>query len=329
MKIKFKIIILIILLLECKISIAQKQMSSLERINYFCNNCDRDLFINNDYRRAILDSKQNGFFINIYEKNHNFYCLVTDIRKDTKSEFQIEGQWVIDVGQVQIDNLSSNVIIVMGIGGSGSIGNVINLINLESLNYINLSYIQGGQELPILSRSDNFYNLKIESDFLEKLKYEYGFFDAESISDNNSNPEYMMETWKYYNDEVNNEKMKINNYKSTPPYYETNGLETLETDELILTSYFKSGVIAKNKNSNSFFVLFVPKNSYCWIQTMEKYKEYIILGTRGEGLAIINLNSLVLKRIDLGEDYNDVKKLSVVNDRITINDNKKIKFKDF
>lgn len=324
----FKTISVIIFLLQFSTANSQTNTTLSESIDYFCQDCDRELFIGRKFKQRITDSKNITYEVSISSKGTNkFSCTILNLNTDNKLNFDVEGQWMIDIGKAILNNSSTNILIRTGIGGSGGAGCIINLINFESLKFINLYFIQLGQELPTIDRSDNFYDLREESAFVEKLKYEYGFFDEESLK-NNSNPDKMFEVWKYNNNEIQNGKITINIYKGTPEY--AAGITTtLETDDLFLTAYFKSGVIAKNKKDNSYFVIFVPKFSYCWIQTMEKYKEYIILGTGGEGLAIINLNSLELKRIDLGEDYNDVKKISVVNDRITINDNKKIKFKDF
>ena len=237
---------------------------------------------------------------------------------------------MLDIGYVKLDNSSSNILIITGIGGSGGAGKIFNLINLENMKLITFSYLKMGQQLPDVTRSKNFFDLNIESDFIEKLKYEYGYIDEEYIKKNTNNPNLLMEVWRFYNNEINNGKITIFTYQEIPKYFNDAGEHSkLETDEMIFTAYHKSGVIAYNKTDKTYFVIFVPKDSYSWIQTIEKYKNYLLLGTGLEGLAIINLNSLVLKRIDLGKNYNDVKNISVNKDQILINGKKTIEFKEF
>ncbi|MEI8270588.1 MAG: hypothetical protein WCG45_04410 [bacterium] len=311
-------------------SFAQIETSLSSNIEYFCKECDYKLFKSDDFKLTVKDSKSNSYEINVYEKQSGYFCKVTNLQSKTNSNFQIEGQWMLDIGYIKLDSSSSNILIITGIGGSGGTGKVFNLINLESMNSIYLSYIKMGQNLPDLSKSKNFSNLKAESEFIDKLKFQYGFIDEEYIKNNTTNPDKMMEVWKYYNNEINNGKTRTFTFAEIPEYYNVDSENAkLETDEYIFTAYHKSGVIAFNKSSNLYFAIFVPKDSYSWVQVMVKYKNYLLLGTRLEGLAVINLDSYVLKRYDLGKNYNDVKKISVANSRILINESKQIDFSDF
>ncbi|HEY5535157.1 MAG TPA: hypothetical protein VIL99_09525 [Ignavibacteria bacterium] len=187
-----------------------------------------------------------------------------------------------------------------------------------------------GQEIPEVSKSNNFLSLKAESDYINKLIFEYGYFDEEYLKNNTNNPNVMMEVWRYYNNEVNYGKTRIFTYTEIPEYFNnTDEHPKLETDEMVFTAYHKTGVLAYNKIDKTYFVIFVPKGSYSWVQVIEKYKNYILLGTRLEGLAIINLNTYLLKRIDFGEKNNDIKKISIRNNRILINDKREIDFEEF
>ncbi|MFH1824636.1 MAG: hypothetical protein ABH873_05360 [Candidatus Firestonebacteria bacterium] len=67
---------------------------------------------------------------------------------------------------------------------------------------------------------------------------------------------------------------------------------------------------------------------YSWTTVLKIKRPYLIIGTRGEGIAIINLNNFYLKRI-FSKEISDVEKIDIIDSEIKINDSIKIPFPNF
>ncbi|HEY5535158.1 MAG TPA: hypothetical protein VIL99_09530 [Ignavibacteria bacterium] len=122
-------------------SFSQNDTSLSSNIEYFCKDCDFKLFTDNNFKQIVKDSKSNIYEFNVYEKNRTYFCIVKNSQRKAESTFELEGQYMEDIGYAKINDVSSDILIITVIGGSGGAGKVINLINLENMVSIYFSYI--------------------------------------------------------------------------------------------------------------------------------------------------------------------------------------------
>jgi len=89
------------------------------------------------------------------------------------------------------------------------------------------------------------------------------------------------------------------------------------------------GVVDYDEESNEHFVLFHPDDMYSWPTVLKLIGSYLLIGTRGEGLAIINLQSFYLKRYRLSPPNDEIGSLQVLDSQIVVNEQEKIDLPDF
>jgi len=98
----------------------------------------------------------------------------------------------------------------------------------------------------------------------------------------------------------------------------------LEEGSITYTSYFKNGVVAYDKDLEEHFLLFAPDTLYHWSMVGKKARNYLIVGTLGEGLVLINVETLERIRHRLDVPDNDVRILKVKRNKAIVNNTREI-----
>ena len=231
-----------------------------------------------------------------------------------------------EIGTVEVREEGSDfVFIVMEDGGTGYHQIWLHLLNPQSLEIVEveLGFSHYATE-PITDYfpSQNFYlpENRAERLFLEQVKFDYGYVSEEEVKAQPKNPAYAYYYWKKDNGEIQDAPMHIRRYKGKPNYISE--LVVGEKDGSIeYLVQFKAGVIAYDQQEDEHYVLFHPDDMYNWPSRLKKVGPYLVVGTHGEGLAIVNLDTFHLKRIDLGVDYRDVHRITLLeSNKVRIND---------
>ena len=217
----------------------------------------------------------------------------------------------------------------VGGGGSGAHWVDLSLICPRKLELIGLSLQFGHQAtdpIPKVSISDNFHkrSLRSEREFLVRLMHDYGYVGEGDILQQADNPRFAYYFWARDNGRVQDGKIKIRRYRGKPSHGSVE--DELQDGNIRYIACFKAGVVAYDVQNDEHFVVFHPEDMYSWPTALKKAGPHLIIGTRGQGLAIVNLESLHLKRIPLHSQDDEVKRLEVGDSLIRINGSREIPF---
>jgi len=283
--------------------------------------------------------KENGkkTGIVIFESNKDNFCWEITIRKGDGTVTQIEDRYVGIISEAGTVDLSENenedIFFVSESGGTGGHLISLSLINIQKEELIRLSLwfsSQASEAVTQVSTSDYFFgeDFQREEEFLESIKYEYGYIGEKEINEEVDNPDFAYYFWAKDNGNIENGRMNIRRYKGR---HETRASieDELRKGGITYTAYFKGGVVAYDEESNEHFVLFHPDNMYSWPTVLKLIGPYLLIGTRGEGLAIINLQSFHLKRYRLSPLNDEVRSLEVLHSQVIVNEQEKIDLPDF
>jgi len=283
--------------------------------------------------------KENGkkTGIVIFESNKgNFYWEIT-IKKGDGTVTQIEDRYVGIISEVGVVDLSENenedIFFVAESGGTGGHLISLSLINIQKEELIGLSLwfsSQATEAATQVSTSDYFFgkDFQREEEFLKSIKYEYRYIGEKEINEQADNPDFAYYFWAKDNGSIEDGRINIRRYKGK---HKTRASveDELRRDGITYTAYFKGGVVTYDEESNEHFVLFHPDDMYSWPTVLKLIGPYLLIGTRGEGLAIINLQSFHLKRYRLSPPNDEVRSLEVLHSKIVVNEQKKIDLPDF
>jgi len=284
--------------------------------------------------------KENGrkTGIVIFESNKdNFHWEITIKKGDGTVTQIIEHKYygfISEVGTVDLsENENEDIFFVSESGGTGGHLISLSLINIQKEELIRLSLwfsSQATEAATQVSRSDYFFgkDFQREEEFLKSIKYEYGYIGEKEINEEIDNPDFAYYFWAKDNGSIEDGRMNIRRYKGKN---ETRASinDELRKGGITYTAYFKAGVVAYDEESNEHFVLFHPDDMYSWPTVLRLIGPYLLIGTRGEGLAIINLQSFHLKRYRLSPPNDEVGSLEVLHSKIVVNEQKKIDLPDF
>lgn len=234
-------------------------------------------------------------------------------------------QIIKQIGTIDLSGKGNeDVFVVMWDGGTGFHSIPLIMINPQRLEHVelNLTFAHDPSD-PItdVHVSDNYHrqDFQSEREFLERIKYEYGFIDEQEIRKQSNNPEFAYYFWKKENGKVEDGTIAIRKYKGRPPQGKPSVTDELREDNIIYKAYFKAGVIAYDESTDEHYVLFHPEIYYAWPIALRKIGPYLLICTRGEGIIIINTRSLYLKRFsDLTCSEEDFEKLEVMGSRVRI-----------
>lgn len=282
------------------------------------------------------DGKKTG--IAIFEYNKDNFCWEITIKKGDGTVTQITKDeyygFISEVGTIDLsENENEDIFFVTESGGTGGHLISLSLINIKKEELIRLSLwfsSQATEAVTQVSMSDYFFaeDFQREEEFLESIKYEYGYIGEKEINEEIDNPDFAYYFWAKDNGSIEDGRMNIRRYKGQR---ETRASvnDELRRDGITYTAYFKGGVVGYDEESNEHFVLFHPDDMYSWPTVLRLIGPYLLIGTRGEGLAIINLQSFHLKRYRLSPPNDEVGSLEVLHSKIVVNEQEKIDLPDF
>jgi len=128
-----------------------------------------------------------------------------------------------------------------------------------------------------------------------------------------NNLDLAFDLWKKENNfnELNEGTITIQKFKGNPII--NNPVTTqIEDNNIIYYGYQKSGVVAYDKISDQFYVLYKPWNDYWYPTALKKIGPYLFIGTNGDGLIVMNLNKAYLKKINLDSGFDKINSIEVI-----------------
>lgn len=131
--------------------------------------------------------------------------------------------------------------------------------------------------------------------------------------------------WLEKNGDIEQGKITITRY---PGPYETIASVSwkIEGEGITYTSYFKGAIVAYSEELDEHFILFAPASLYNWSMEGEKAGKYLVIGTLGEGLVVVNLETLEIKRFRFDPPDDDVRILEVEGNKVIVNNTRLIFF---
>lgn len=129
--------------------------------------------------------------------------------------------------------------------------------------------------------------------------------------------------WLKKNGDIEEGKIEVTKY---PGEYETRAsiLYKIADIHTSYSSYFKGGIVAYSEELDEHYILFAPHSLYNWSREGEKVGKYLVIGTLGEGLVVINLATLEMRRYRFEVPDNDVRILEVEGNKAIVNGTRKI-----
>ncbi len=282
---------------------------------------NKQCFIQYKNRRGKIKSvllQDESYGASLIKKKNNTLII------DTLQVYFLKGY--SKIGTIDIDNDGNEEIFIHGVtSGSGYIIDILQIFYPVTNEIVDLSLSDSKHHAEIflfVDRSSNFYDKKFKKArvFLEKLKYYYGYEDEKigAIKNiNNPNTWYAPYYWALWNDKINNGKMKIKKYKHNTPISIPIEELTIQDGDIFYTPAFKGGVTAYNKKTNEEYVIFYPHALHSWPIALKKYKQYLFIGTHGEGLAVVNTNNFHLRRY-LFREYDSIDSLRFEGDKVIL-----------
>jgi len=221
-----------------------------------------------------------------------------------------------------------DILLVFGDYGSGYTTTYLGLFSTSKNEFLFLSLGKDHSPADIITGmgySDNYWapHLKKEREYLENEKYDHGYLDAQMILKDIKNPEYAAYFWVEDNGRINNGKLKIRKYKEQ--LLRSNcGDRILRDGAITYRACFKSGVEAYDENTGEYYIVFFPSWYYYSPTILRKVGDYLIIGTYGDGIAILNTETSQIKRLYWVEQgfggNNIVSSMEIKNSRIVVND---------
>jgi len=305
---------------------------------------DRIAFISTEsvdkYPKFEVKFKQNGKErgVVIFECDEYFFLNDITIKRGDGSVAQIAKAFVEniygirEIGTVDLsESGNEDVFLVWWDGGTGMDHFGLNLINTQKCEIVGLVLsfdFQATEAITEVSTTNNFHSVDYEKEreFLESIKYEYGFIGKEEINKQSNNPDFAYYFWAKDNGFIEDGRMNIRRYKGK---CKTKASIELKEGNITYTSYFKRGVVAYDEESNEHFILFHPDYMYSYITVLKKIGPYLLIGTEGEGLAVVNVENFHLKRFRFDPPNDYINKLEISDLIIRINDSKEINLPNF
>ncbi len=222
-----------------------------------------------------------------------------------------------EIGVIDLEgDGSDSLFIVMEDGGSGYHQQWISLLNPHTTEFVEIELgfnHDATESVTDYSVSENFHQPAFHSErlFLEALRVEYGFVSQVEVDTQPTNPSFAYYYWKTDNAGIQDGHMRIRRYKGQGDF-DTSLLEGLEDKGIVYSAHFKAGVIAYDTKADEHYVLFHPHDMYHWPSVLEGVGRYLLIGTHGEGLAVVNLQTWYLTRLAFDAENNEVHQIEVL-----------------
>jgi hypothetical protein len=226
----------------------------------------------------------------------------------------------IDVGCGRED-----VFFVVESGGSGGTNESLFVFCTRELQLVQLSMNfchSSCTPIPDLRFSDNFTlpSLAHVRTYLEERRDDYGYISEEDILRQQDDARFAYYFWMRDNQSVSNGPMIIRRYPGKPAEHGASIEDQLDSDAVVYTAYFKAGVEAYDKVTDQNYVVFHPDDMHSWPTVLRKVGRYLVIGTTGEALAIVDVHNFHLKRVRFNSVDDQVAKLECNGETIRVND---------
>ena len=159
-----------------------------------------------------------------------------------------------------------------------------------------------------------------EQSFLERIQSAYGGADADSAAATTgaAAPRGIFAGWMRDNAAVVDGPLTIRRLRGAPG--DLGVVETTLTDgALTYTAIAGGGVVAYDAAAGVHYVVFHPTRSDAWPTVLERSGHWLAIGTRGEGVALVDLHTFHLKRIRTGTAADVVKTLDATEKGFRVN----------
>ena len=234
----------------------------------------------------------------------------------------VDAMAIKEAGVIDVDaDGTEDVYFVAESGGTGSATDELVVASANKLALVSYSITQSftAGAKPEVATGDNFSDPRFaaEQSFLQRIAEAYLPSTADAVAQEDD-PRFIFDTWVKDNGGVTAGPMTIRRLKA-PPADLGSALAEITDGTVTYRACFKSGVLAIDHSTGEHYALFYPKDQYAWPTVLKKLGPFLLIGTRGEGLAIVDTRDFSLKRIALGATGNDVERIEIVGAKIRVN----------
>jgi len=162
-------------------------------------------------------------------------------------------------------------------------------------------------------------NYAAEREFLETIKYAYGYMAESDILCRTDDPNYAVHFWGKENGHIAEGLLKLRRYRSKPQGFKPDGKVRLEDGNVIYARY-RSGLMAYDKVNDEYFLVFRVDSQYNSVNTLAKAGSWLLLGLWGEGVVAVDLKDYYIKRFPSIKE--SIGKFDVTDSKIIIDDDR-------
>lgn len=159
----------------------------------------------------------------------------------------------------------------------------------------------------------------VERQFLEKIRYAYGYISEADILARADDPNFAIHFWGKDNGKIQEGRIAIRKYKGQPGNL-SNTKPRLEEGAMVYASY-RSGVVAYDRQAEEYFLIFYPDSGWVSPSVFAKADSWLLIGTWGGVLVAVDLEDYYLKRFESLKGT--IGKIEVTNGKIIIDDGRR------
>ncbi len=281
---------------------SDKSESTQTKTNQKSSDSSKDCRIR--YEQAVKAAEEAKARIELDPKPWLERCYLTlgsvDLRGDgRKSRFEAVQYWGTRMGE--------DILRMTPPGESGQIQ--LHLV----WNSLDMYYPSG------LEWSDNATdpNYAPEREFLDTIKYAYGYIAESDILCRTDDPNYAVHFWGKENGHIAEGGLKLRRYKKKPQGFKPDKKPYLEDGNIIYARY-RSGLMAYDRENEEYFLVFRVDSQYNSVNALAKAGSWLIIGLWGEGVVAVDLKDYYLKRFPSIKE--SIGKIDVTNSKIIIDD---------
>ena len=156
-----------------------------------------------------------------------------------------------------------------------------------------------------------------EREFLDTIKYAYGYVAESDILCRTSDPNYAVHFWGKENGHIAEGPLKIRRYNKKPRGFDPSGRIRLEDGSVIYARY-RSGLMAHDRQKDEYFLVYRADSQYNSVSVLAKVDSWLLIGLWGEGLVAVDTRDYYLKRCDSIKET--IGKIEVMDTKIIIDD---------
>jgi len=254
----------------------------------------------------------------------------TTITLDAGQGLSLESLGVVEIDRQGNDDVFSTA----RTGGTGAHSDSLNLLNprLGKTAEMTLFFShQATEAVPGISRSENMSDprLALEWEFLEGIKGEYGYRTQEEVEQHPDDPRYAYYFWKKDNGQTTSGPLHLRWYTGNMARQQGSENARLLEGNTEYVAYFKGGVMAFDRARNRSCVLYHPDDMYAWPQALAKHGPLLFIGTRGEGLVVVDVERPSIQRHPNEGNRKDVTRLGIEGADLVVNGMKRIPLAEF